>query len=430
MTWLHREARRITQSGWTFAALWAISRAFLAYEWSHKVSYIVGDVNYYLGQVTNTTSWSSSLVEYPTPVAWAMHLLRVLSGGNQGAFVWSFVYSMLALDAVMAMMTWKLSSTKMRIPAVLTWIAFVVLMGPIVYFRFDMAPAVLAGAGAFLFKRRPALAGALIACGAALKLWPALLILPLLGFGRRGKLTAIGFGMTGGFLALASLIFGGWQRLISPLTWQSARGLQIESLPATPLMWLRSATSSRDWLVALSRYNAYEISGPGVQVALQAANVATMLGFLLAIIIGVRAAWAQHRTTSTVAAVMLAIILIMIDVNKTLSPQYLLWLGGPLAALIGGREVRSRSKLRWPVLCVLTCLLLAFMTQIVYPLRYGDIVSGTGATDAVAVLVLRNALLVVITVIVSWRVWGITTRPEPTHPRHDLPEAEVLAEVA
>jgi hypothetical protein len=430
MTWLRREAKQVAGSGWTYAALWAISRAFLAYEWSHFASFIVGDVNYYLSQITNSTSWSSSLVEYPTPVAWAMQLLRLLTGGDSGAFVWAFAISMLALDAAMAWLTWRLSNPRWRVPAILTWIVFVVFMGPIAYFRFDMAPAVLAGAGALLYKRRPALAGTLIACGAALKLWPALLVLPLLGMGRRGTRTAVGFGITGGVLALASLVFGGWQRLLSPLSWQSNRGLQVESLPATPLMWLRSASRTRDWLVGLSRYNAFEITGPGVQVALQIASVATMLGFLLAIIIGVRGAWSTHRTPRTVAAVMLAIILIMIDVNKTLSPQYILWLGGPLAALIGGSEDDSRPTLSWPVLWALASIVLAFLTQVVYPLRYGEIVYGTGVPEAVAVLVLRNVFLVLFTVIVCWKAWTLTSRPRPKPAGQESLEVEVTGGVA
>ncbi len=425
MTWVRREAAVVTGSGWTYAALWAISRALLGFEWSHVASFIVGDVQYYLSQITNATSWSSSLVEYPTPVAWAFQLLHALTGRDPGAFVWAFAISMLALDAAMARLTWRLSNPRWRVPAVLTWIVFVVFMGPIVYFRFDMAPAVLAGAGAFLYKRRPALAGTLIACGAALKLWPALLILPLLGMGRRGTRTAVGFGITGGALALASLVIGGWQRLLSPLTWQSTRGLQVESLPATPLMWMRSVSPTHEWLVGLSRYNAFEITGPGVPIALQIADVAMMLGFLVAIIIGVRAAWSVHRTPRTVAVVMLAIILIMIDVNKTLSPQYILWLGGPLAALVGGSEDDSAPMLSWPVLWAVTSFVIAFLTQVEYPLRYGEIVYGTGAPEAVADLVLRNVLLVVFTAIVLWKAWRITSRTGQKPPGHESLEVEV-----
>ncbi len=147
----------------------------------------------------------------------------------------------------------------------MTWILFVTLLGPLAYFRFDMAPAVLAGAGALLARRRPALAGALIAFGAALKLWPALLVLPLLGVDRKAR--ALGHRLRCHrrlCLALSSLAVGGWQRLLSPLSWQSDRGLQVESLAASPLMWLRTAQDGGGWIVGLSRYNAYEIVGPGV----------------------------------------------------------------------------------------------------------------------------------------------------------------------
>lgn len=429
MRWLRTELDRLLSSGWMYAVLWAISRAFLGYTWATKAQYIGGDVHYYLSQVTNTTSWSSSLVEYPTPVAWAMHVLLAVTGGDPGAFVWAFATSMLVLDAAMGVLVWRLSSRSWRSTATMTWILFVTLLGPLAYFRFDMAPAVLAGAGALLARRRPALAGALIAFGAALKLWPALLVLPLLGVDRKARRSAVGFGVTGGVLALSSLLIGGWQRLLSPLSWQSDRGLQVESLPASPLMWLRTAQDGGDWIVELSRYNAYEIAGPGVPVALQIATAATLVGFFVAILIGVRAAWLGRRTTRGVATVMLAIILIMIVVNKTLSPQYILWLGGPLAALIGGSESKSPPTFGWPVAWAFVCFALAYATQVVYPMRYGEIVFGTGKPLAVSILVLRNVALAVFTVVVSWKAWRITAQP-PRTPKHMSLEVEVPDSVA
>ncbi len=194
-------------------------------------------------------------------------------------------------------------------------------------------------------------------------------------------------------------------------------------------MWLRTASRTSEWLVGLSRYNAFEITGPGVELALQIASAATLLGFLLAIIIGVRAAWSVKRTPRTVAAVMLAIILVMIVVNKTLSPQYILWLGGPLAALIGGTEDDSRPSLSWPVWWALGGFVLAFMTQVVYPLRYGEIVYGTGVPQAVAELVLRNVFLLLFTVVVCLKAWALTGRRRQPSGRGSL-EVEATGGVA
>jgi len=190
-------------------------------------------------------------------------------------------------------------------------------------------------------------------------------------------------------------------------------------------MWLRSVSRSRDWIVGLSRYNAFEISGPGVQLALQIASVATLLGFLLAIILGVRAAWSINRTPQTVAAVMLAIILIMIDVNKTLSPQYILWLGGPLTALIGGGDDDSRPSLSWPVIWALGCVVLAFLTQVIYPLWYSEIVFGYGTPQAITTLIMRNGLLLVFAVVVSWKAWRLTSLRMPKRAEQESLEVEV-----
>ena len=111
---------------------------------------------------------------------------------------------------------------------------FVFLVGPLSYVRFDMIPAVLAGGALLAARTRPWVAGALTGLGAAIKLWPALLIPALLADKERRKPTAIGFVVVGFGLALISLVTGGLTRLFSPLTWQSGRGLQIESIWADP----------------------------------------------------------------------------------------------------------------------------------------------------------------------------------------------------
>ncbi len=48
------------------------------------------------------------------------------------------------------------------------------------------------------------------------------------------------------------------------MTWQGERGLQIESVPATPLMFLRTFTDNPSWNIFLSPYNALELQGPYV----------------------------------------------------------------------------------------------------------------------------------------------------------------------
>ena len=103
--------------------------------------------------------------------------------------------------------------------------------------------------------------------------------------------------MVGVGLALVSLIFGGWTRLVSPLTWQSGRGLQIESIWATPLM-IGRALDAQTWVVGMSKFQAYEIFGPGVSVLLTLSTVATVLGFAAIVGLSVRGFRRRHRTRS------------------------------------------------------------------------------------------------------------------------------------
>jgi hypothetical protein len=289
------------------------------------------------------------------------------------------------------------------------WLLFVFLVGPLSYVRFDMIPAVLAGGALLAARARPCVAGALTGLGAAIKLWPALLIPVLLADKERRKPTAIGFVVVGFGLALISLITGGLTRLFSPLTWQSGRGLQIESIWATPLMLLRMARPEQ-WVVEISRYQAYEIFGAGVGLWQTVSNVATVLGLVTIVVLWVRAYRMPGGVTPVaVAMVVLATVNELIITNKTLSPQYLLWIGGPIAALLLLRAGAAPDLRRWIVRIGVAGLVLAGLTQLVYPLLYDGYLGFTntaGLVIATLVTAVRNVCLLVFTVVcllVSWR---------------------------
>jgi hypothetical protein len=260
-------------------------------------------------------------------------------------------------------------------------------------------------------RRRPWLTGALTGLGAAVKLWPALLIGAFLAHRPTRRPTAAGFVLVGFGLALVSLLTGGWSRLVSPLTWQSDRGLQIESIWATPVM-LGRAVAPTGWLVDISKYQAYEVFGPGVAQLLMLSTLATVLG--LAVIVALLLRAHRHPEPSPVALglVILATVAVMTVTNKTLSPQYLLWLGGPTAALLllqRGDGPRERRTIGW---LAVQLLLLALLTHLVYPVLYDELLGRRGQGGivlATLVTAARNVLLVVFTVEacrLAWRRLG------------------------
>ena len=97
------------------------------------------------------------------------------------------------------------------------------------------------------------------------------------------------------------------------------------------------------WIIDMSRYQAYEVFGPGAEVWVTISSVATLLGLAMIILLTVRAFRHDGSTPVAIGFVVLATVAIMIDTNKTLSPQYLLWLGGPMATLLVFRRTTRRG---------------------------------------------------------------------------------------
>jgi len=377
-------------------------------------NYANGDVFYYWRklQALSTSGLSAVMPEYPVPAVWVLQLPLLLGGGDRLGYAVVFIGGLLLLDAVFTAGTWWLGrprpddaeataersgQTLGRQQAVIWWILFLVAVGPLAYLRFDLIPAVLVGGALLLSVRHPAVAGVLAAAGAGVKLWPAL-VWPALATRREGRWrTTVTFLVTGVVLAGTSLLAGGWARLVSPLTWQSDRGLQIESIAATPLMLARALDPS-GWRVKLSKYNAYEIiTGPGIDALLSFSTIATAVGLLL--VLGLVVLAGVQRTTDPwrVGLLVLAVVLVMIVTNKTFSPQYVIWLGGPVVHLLlhaGTAAPRRRTSARIAV----AVLAVAVLTHVVYPLWYSPLIrGGPELAGATTVLVMRNLLLVALT---------------------------------
>jgi hypothetical protein len=407
------------RGGRTVVLAWVVTRLLMIAILALFESFIVGDVFYYHRKIAGLfeVGLPSTLMEYPTPVVWILTLPYGLSLGNAWGYLVVFMIFMAALDAVFTYALWR-SGGRRHDVAIDFWIAFVFLVGPLSYERFDMIPAVLAGGALLAARAKPWVAGALTGLGAAIKLWPALLIAPLLADKANRRPTAIGFVVVGFGLALISLLTGGLPRLFSPLTWQSGRGLQIESVWSGPLMLLRMLDPGR-WVVEISKFQAFEIFGYGVGFWQTVSDVATVAGLVVMVLLWVRSFRMTGGVTPiAVALVVLATVAVVIITNKTLSPQYLLWVGGPVAALLLLRDSAATPELRrWIVRIGVAALVLAGLTQLVYPLLYdGYIARGSyaGLVLATLVTVLRNLCLLAFTVLTVMLAWRVTSSSPAT----------------
>jgi hypothetical protein len=375
---------------------------------------ILGDVRYYgrqLDVLFSPVGVGGALPEYPVPSLAVFLPPWWAALGNRVAYLVTFVIAMIAIDAVFTGALWRAAGRRPG-PGVWLWLLLVPCLGPLTFTRFDLVSAALAGGALLaLAARRPVSAGVLAAVGAAVKLWPAAL-LPALLVSRagRGRLAAAAV-VTGGLALLVTLFAAGTDRLLSPLTWQGDRGLQIESLFAVPLLWGRVISPST-WETPYTRFFAFQVEGPGVRPLLVLSTVCmvaalAILGWLWWRVLR----WDQRRPVDVLPVAGLLTIgtagLLVVS-NKTLSPQYLLWIGGLLAAL--GCVAPTEPLLpRLNRLLLGTCL----VTQVLYPLGYGMLTTESWANGiGVALLTARNGALVLLTVLVLRRV-VVLTRAAP-----------------
>jgi hypothetical protein len=395
--------KRLGTNAVSAAIFWLVTRAAALAVMTVRYPNLDLDVRYYADNVAAVASGhqhlGDTLREYPLPVVWLLWPFHLIAGDSQGRFVAAFLVAMLVLDAAFAVALRGWSGGEGA--AVTFWLFFVPAIGPVAYFRFDLIPAVLVGLACLLVIRRPVWSGVALGLGAVLKLWPGLgwVLLSVRRDGSR-RLTA-GFAGVSLVIIGVCVLSGGLDRLFSPVRWQLDRGLQIESVAATPLM-VADAVSSGRWTTRLSDYNAWEIFGPGVSLM---TALASLVGVASLIVLG--ALWLRVRRAEASAALlcwlMLAGVALVLVADKTLSAQYLLWLGGPMAALLvvspGDRAAR-----RYALLLVV----IAGVTQCVFPGVYSWVTAAR--VPAVALLVVRNALLLWLAVGVTRTAW-LRSRP-------------------
>ncbi|WP_194293225.1 glycosyltransferase family 87 protein [Actinomadura macrotermitis] len=347
-----------------------------------------------LGDVKLYEEWSRILVtghlpgddpswQYPPLSALVFVLPRIFGGG--GVYGFMFMLGALTVDLlVLRMLMWK---GRPRSGA-WYWVAGIFLLGPIVYFRYDLfatAPVVLA----LLVISRRRIFGTLAAVGALLKVWPVLLLLAV-PRSRAAVQTIAAFAVTAALVLaiLAGTVDGAWGFLQQ----QEGRGLEVEALAATPFQVARSF----GWQgVCRLRYGAWELVGPGIATAATASVVVNLVAFVLLAV----AVWrhAPRRWTPAFGCdAVLAAVLVAVVTSRVLSPQYLIWLLG--IGAVCAVDPRTRQR---PVLVLL--LVATALTQLEFPLLWSDVMAGKGV--GTAVLVARNLILVAATVLAVARVW-------------------------
>ncbi len=379
-----------------------------------------GDVRYYHRGISGADP--TALAEYPDVGVWPVRLLGWVTGAEGVPFTIGFVLMNALVDAtVLALL---LRGGQRRLTAGWFWVLFGLATGHVLWLRLDLFPGVLvAGAAALLFSR-PAVGSAVLAAAAAVKLWPAVLAAGLVGGIRRsGTWVRVGSFLLA-LLGLAGVTWAtsGPERLLSPLSYQGDRGIQIESVAATPFL-IRAHGDPEAYWMGYAASKSYEIHGPGTDLAVAVADVALYAVLVFALGWAVWQLFADRWAPRTALAFLLLLVLLLMMANKVFSPQYIVWVGPLLAVCL--QMTRSRLVGLLAGVAVVT----AGLGLYVYPYHYDELwLSPGGAGGVIAVLAVRNLLIVVMTGLAAlWlgrevRVSGRAAPDAPARWRRDQPE--------
>lgn len=342
-------------------------------------------------------------IEYP-PLATAFFWLV---GQVPGPPTLIFSLAMAICLAATALAAWVAAgqldlSRRRRVVTVAIVALTPLLLGTLLQTRYDLALAALLGwMLVAALARRFAWMWTLLAVATAIKLVPLFLV-PIAfiwHWRHRGtRPAALGVGAFAAGVAATFVPFA----LVAPSgTWQLfryhlARPLQMESLGSSLIHALGLPFRQ------VQSYGSDNIDGT---LPALAATLSTLLVLLAIGLIGwrlVRATRDQHADAAFVAA-LAATMVAAIVFGKVLSPQYLAWML-PAGLLVPGRLGALGAG----------CLTLAMpITQLVFPAFYTALVQRS-APLPVALLTLRNLLLVLVLVAITAAIGGRTHTASPS----------------
>lgn len=375
---------------------WLISRVLLLRLTSMN-EWTTGDVHYYFLGVSGLAP--EAMREYPAVGVWPAHLVYFFTNGSIEQYLPQFIGACLLIDAVFFAVVLRgvsASSCCTIVSAALMWIVFAPATGATFVHRLDLYPAVIVALAGLALFTRPAVSGALLALATMIKLWPVALAAGLVsGWKNRSTYVSLGW-FSFSLVVLGALVSvtGGFSRLTSPLEYQEERGLQIESIAATPFMFAASKDHSGSYAVWYAPSKSFEITGPGVDIGLQLSTIVMVCTILAGIAWALVMAWKNAWTPHAALSFFIAMIFLLITANKVFSPQYIVWLGPILAVALLLHPVRYVYVLAAGVCAV------AVMGQVIYPFHYDEMLTVPfAANTGITMLVLRNLSILVLTII-------------------------------
>jgi hypothetical protein len=326
--------------------------------------------------------------QYP-PGAAGVILSPVLVPGLN--YVQAFILVTLLADAVVLVALLRAGTRPGRtIAGAWVWVLVLPLMQYIPYARYDVIVTLFAVLALLTVGRRAWLGGGFAAVGAMIKVWPAFAVF---GAPRGREIKSIVLGFVASAAALTAIAAYFLTGAFDFLHEQGSRGVEFESLGGCALLVGKMLGQPGH---IEYRYGSLEFLGPHAGLVGKALLGLSVVGFCWLLLWRLRA---RTFGPATAADAALTAVLVFVTTSRVISPQYFIWLAGLGAVCLTYRQTTQRAVVA--LLLVATAL-----TTVEFPFFFQQIISGhVGFT---LVLVLRNVLLLVATVVSGVNLWRST----------------------
>lgn len=360
----------------------------------------MGDVELYRWWVSRGTDaglWVGINTAWVYPI---VALVPMILASAFGSLLYPSTWLSLVMIVNAAAFTVLLTRGRVAAPAAWWWIGFLAALGPIALARIDSVTVPVALAGMLLLATRPRIAAVLLTIAAWIKVWPAALVAAAV-VTLRSRLTILTAAVvTSGVIIVTALILGSGGNVLSFITQQTGRGVQIESPIATFWMW----DAFRGRIGGSSLYYdqpimTYQLRGPGIEIA--AAVMTPLLALAVAVLLVIAAVAIRRGIPAgeLLSPLVLAITTALILFNKVGSPQFVGWLAVPIVFGLVAARISGGPSFLVPSLLGLG---IAALTQFFYPYLYGQLLSLK--VDMLVALTARNLLYIPLLV---WAIWAL-----------------------
>jgi hypothetical protein len=289
-----------------------------------------------------------------------------------------------------------------RVLAAWFWIAAILLIGPVGLYRIDGITVPFAILGSMWMLRRPFVASLLLSISVWMKVWPAAILATGLIVVRR-RLALIWGAVA---VSLATIIpvvaLGGAPYVFGFVGDQTSRGIQMEAPVGGLYMFLAAFYVPGSEVYYDSGVLTFQVTGPGAEPLIAAMTPIMLLTMVAVAVVGVMKMRRGATFLSLFPPLSLALVTAFIALNKVGSPQYYVWLFAPVVL---GLMIDRR---RWYAFAGMT-LVIAALTQWMYPLMYDGLMATHPNPFPVVVLEARNLLALVLLVWAIVRVVRVPT---------------------